>query len=172
MAQDLTIYGHPISPFSATATAVANHFDIAHTEYRIDLAMGVQKQDWFLRINPAGKIPAIKDGETCMGESLDICKYLVTSRKIETPFYPYKDEDKVKEINALKEKIKDLEPTVLEVAKAFWVEPWMTGSAYPDGERGDGIMQDVYDVFDIMEKHFTDNGTKFLHDDSKQSSIS
>eukprot|EP00344_Euplotes_crassus_P007502 CAMPEP_0197006150 /NCGR_PEP_ID=MMETSP1380-20130617/33044_1 /TAXON_ID=5936 /ORGANISM="Euplotes crassus, Strain CT5" /LENGTH=64 /DNA_ID=CAMNT_0042425577 /DNA_START=8 /DNA_END=202 /DNA_ORIENTATION=+ len=63
MSKELIIYQHPISPFAATVVAVANYFNIEHTEYRIDLAMGVQKQDWFLKINPAGKIPAIKDGD-------------------------------------------------------------------------------------------------------------
>ncbi|CAI2379033.1 unnamed protein product [Moneuplotes crassus] len=164
---DLTIYHHPISPFAATVVAVANHFNIEHTEYRIDLAMGVQKEEWFLRINPAGKIPAIKDGDHCMGDSIEICKYLVESREIDTAFFPYKDEQKVQEIDDLKEKIKNLEPATLEIAKAFWVEPWMTGSPFPAGEVGDRIKQDIYDVHDIMEAHLVDNGTKFLHDDKE-----
>ena len=101
MAENLTIYMHVLSPFAATVVATANHLNIPHTERQIDLRANEQKTDWYLKINPAGKIPAIKDGDKCMAESFDICKYLVKSRELKTEFYPIEDEKKCEEIDRI-----------------------------------------------------------------------
>jgi glutathione S-transferase len=42
----------------------------------IDISKNTQKEDWFLTINPNGKIPALKDGEMRVFESGAIMLYL------------------------------------------------------------------------------------------------
>jgi glutathione S-transferase len=71
---------------------------LEHVVHFIDLAAGVQQQDWFLDINPNGRIPAIVDRDIAgghrLGESGAILVYLaekadvfrVLSRSDRAPF--------------------------------------------------------------------------------------
>lgn len=43
----------------------------------IDLMTGAQKSEDFKKINPRQKVPALKDGDFCLGESRAIAAYLV-----------------------------------------------------------------------------------------------
>ncbi|MEQ1516531.1 MAG: glutathione S-transferase [Usitatibacteraceae bacterium] len=54
---------------------------------RVDLLAGVENDPEFLAINPAGFIPAIRDGEVTMVESIAIMEYLV-ARYGPTPLAP------------------------------------------------------------------------------------
>ena len=42
----------------------------------VDISRGDQKQDWYLRINPLGKVPALSDGELVVSETPAIGIYL------------------------------------------------------------------------------------------------
>ena len=53
----------------------------------VDLLAGVEKDPEFLEINPAGFIPAIRDGDVTMVESIAIMEYLM-GRYGPTPFSP------------------------------------------------------------------------------------
>jgi glutathione S-transferase len=53
----------------------------------VDLSAGVENDPEFLAINPAGFIPALKDGDVIMVESIAIMQYL-TSRYGPTPLAP------------------------------------------------------------------------------------
>ena len=111
MTQNLTVYGHILSPFCSIVYSTIDHLGLPHTEVTVDLSRNQQKEDWYLEINPKGKVPAIKDGDLCMPETLDICKYLVKSRELDTPFYPYKDAEKLVEFDEILEMAKTVEPT-------------------------------------------------------------
>ena len=54
---------------------------------RVDLLAGVEKDPEFLAINPAGFIPALRDGDVTMVESIAIMEYLM-SRYGPTPLAP------------------------------------------------------------------------------------
>ncbi|CAI2376357.1 unnamed protein product [Moneuplotes crassus] len=84
----LTLYTNVFSPYSRTVMNILALLEIEHEEYVIDLLNGEQTSEWYKKINPKMKIPAIKDGDHCMGESIDICKYLVETRKLKTPAWP------------------------------------------------------------------------------------
>ncbi len=53
----------------------------------VDLLAGVEKDTEFLAINPAGFIPAIRDGDVTMVESIAIMEYLM-ARYGPTPLAP------------------------------------------------------------------------------------
>jgi glutathione S-transferase len=53
----------------------------------VDLLAGIEKDTEFLAINPAGFIPAIRDGDTTMVESIAIMEYLM-ARYGPTPLAP------------------------------------------------------------------------------------
>jgi glutathione S-transferase/3-isopropylmalate dehydratase len=57
----------------------------------VDLAAGVENDAEFLAINPAGFIPAIRDGEVTMVESIAIIEYLA-ARHGPTPLAPGADD--------------------------------------------------------------------------------
>jgi glutathione S-transferase len=52
----------------------------------VNLREGEQKKEWYLKINPVGKVPAIDDDGFCLFESNAICKYLCD--KNNSPLYP------------------------------------------------------------------------------------
>jgi glutathione S-transferase len=41
-----------------------------------DISTGAQKRVEYLAINPMGKVPALKDGDTALAESAAICAYV------------------------------------------------------------------------------------------------
>lgn len=43
---------------------------------KIDITKNIQKEDWFLKINPNGRIPALKDGDQRVFETGAIMLYL------------------------------------------------------------------------------------------------
>jgi glutathione S-transferase len=60
---------------------------LAYRLRRVDLLAGVDKDPEFLAINPGGFIPAIRDGDVTMVESIAIMEYLM-ARYGPTPFAP------------------------------------------------------------------------------------
>lgn len=71
----LTIYGVPRSrTFRPLWTA--HELGIPYTLHEVDQRKGDQKNPEFLAINPNGHVPAIKDGELVLWESLAIDLYL------------------------------------------------------------------------------------------------
>ncbi len=82
----LTIYGSDLSSPANKVRFVANYLGIAHEYRQMNLREGEHKQEWFLNINPIGKIPAMSDGDFNLFESGAITKYL--SDKANSNIYP------------------------------------------------------------------------------------
>ncbi|MBD24817.1 MAG: hypothetical protein CMG46_07405 [Candidatus Marinimicrobia bacterium] len=69
----MDIYGSILSPFAARIVLAARYKDIPH---RLLLPKGGIKSATFLRMNPLGKMPTIKDGTTVLFESGVILEYI------------------------------------------------------------------------------------------------
>lgn len=82
----LTIYGSDLSGPAIKVRLVASYLGLDHKWQFVNLREGEQKQDWYLKINPVGKIPAIDDDGFFLFESNACCKYLAS--KIHSPIYP------------------------------------------------------------------------------------
>lgn len=119
----------------------------------------------FLEINPKGQVPAIKDGDFCLGGSTEICKYLIENRGIETPLYPASDPDKRKAIDDLFEEFKDLEPTTMTINMELWAGPLLRGAEKASDEKANQLKDDLYDVYTKIEDHLDRVGTKYLTSD-------
>ena len=94
MAADLAnidFYHHRLSPFAMVSKVVLLNYNINHTEHEVDLSSGQHKQAWYLKINPDGTIPSIKDDDYCLSESIAQSRYLCERSKIESKFYPFHD---------------------------------------------------------------------------------
>ena len=82
----LTIYGSDLSGPANKVRFVANTLGLAYEYRHMNLREGEHKQEWFLKINPMGKIPAMSDGDFNLFESGAICKYLCD--KVGSNLYP------------------------------------------------------------------------------------
>ena len=72
----LTIYGSDLSGPAIKVRLTASILGLEHKWQLVNLREGEQKQEWFLKINPAGKVPAIDDDGFNLFESNSICRYL------------------------------------------------------------------------------------------------
>lgn len=72
----LTIYGSDLSGPAIKVRLTASVLGLEYQWRVVNLRDKEQKQDWFLKINPVGKIPAIDDDGFCLFESNAICRYL------------------------------------------------------------------------------------------------
>ena len=72
----LTIYGSDLSAPAIKVRLTASFLGLNYKWQLVNLRAGEQKQEWFLKINPAGKVPAIDDDGFHLFESNAICRYL------------------------------------------------------------------------------------------------
>jgi glutathione S-transferase len=72
----LTIYGSDLSGPAIKVRLTASFLGIDYKWQIVNLREGEQKKEWFLKINPVGKIPAIDDDGFQLFESNSICRYL------------------------------------------------------------------------------------------------
>jgi glutathione S-transferase len=84
----------PACTVFTTIECITNNISIPYKVEKIDISKNTQKEDWFLAINPNGRIPALTDkftdGQTInLFESGSIMQYLVerydTDHKISYP---------------------------------------------------------------------------------------
>ncbi|KAF9886868.1 hypothetical protein FE257_010991 [Aspergillus nanangensis] len=94
LTPDITLYSEP-TPNGVKVSIVLEELGLPYKAQSINLTKDEQKEEWFLKINPNGRIPAITDGKLRVFESAAIMLYLAdkydTDRKIsyspETPQY-------------------------------------------------------------------------------------
>lgn len=82
----LKLYGSSLSSPSNKVRFVANYLGLAYEYSKVNLRAGEQLKAEFIKINPAGKIPAIDDDGFYLFESNAIIRYLAD--KNNSPLYP------------------------------------------------------------------------------------
>ncbi len=82
----LTIYGSDLSAPAIKVRLLASYMGLEHKWQLVNLREGEQKQEWFVKINPVGKVPAIDDNGFFLFESNAICRYLCD--KNNSPLFP------------------------------------------------------------------------------------
>ena len=70
------MYVNGLSAFARTTMMVAYLCDVKIKYVNIDLRMGEQMEDWFLKINPKHTVPVLVDDDMILTESVEISKYL------------------------------------------------------------------------------------------------
>ena len=73
---NIKLYDHIESQNGYKIRLALSNLKIDHEWIQIDLKAGEQKQDWFLKLNPNGKIPTLVDGDFSIWESNAILLYL------------------------------------------------------------------------------------------------
>lgn len=70
--------------------------DIPVTIKEVNLRGGQQRDEEFLKLNPAGQIPVLVDGDFVISESRAIMAYIVNSRKPGSSLYPINSKARAK----------------------------------------------------------------------------
>jgi glutathione S-transferase len=81
----LIIYGANLSAASNKVRFVANALGLEYEYRKMNLRKGEHREEWFLKLHPAGKIPVIDDDGFVLFESNAIVKYL--TQKHGAPIY-------------------------------------------------------------------------------------
>lgn len=69
----IILYGVPLSPYVRKVRVCLAHKKL---DYKLEIISPFNQPDWFLELNPLGRIPALKDGELSLADSSVICQYL------------------------------------------------------------------------------------------------
>jgi glutathione S-transferase len=116
----------------------------------IDLAAGRQRTAEFLEINPAGKVPALVDGDVVLSESVAIVLYLA-EKYADRGFVPA-------DLRQRAEMYRWLLFTVTELEQPLWRIARHT-TLYPEHERlpGDALLarREFASMADVLERHLT-----------------
>ncbi|XP_039256503.2 glutathione S-transferase D7-like [Styela clava] len=75
---DIHFYYNDMSPPSRTVWMLLHELDLQYTAHSLNLRDGEQKTEDFAKINIRQKVPAITDGDFCLGESRAIAAYIVS----------------------------------------------------------------------------------------------
>ncbi len=72
----LNIYGHFLSMPSNKVRLCVSYLGLPHEYHHVDLQKGEHMEPSYLKINPAGRVPAIEDDGFLLSQSDAICKYM------------------------------------------------------------------------------------------------
>lgn len=84
----LQLYSFPPSQGTRAIQALLIINQIPYETVFIDLKQGDHKKPEFLKINPSGQVPAIKDGDFTLAECHAILRYLCNTLEIPEYWYP------------------------------------------------------------------------------------
>jgi len=110
----LRLFSMEFCPYAQRARLVLNAKKIPHDIVNINL---MNKPEWYLKIHPEGKVPALIDGSDTIVESLDICDYL-DAKSPQNPLYPAEPASKEKD----KETIQKIGPATTVFYKCMFGE--------------------------------------------------
>lgn len=69
----LTVFGAPLSPFVRKVRLCLLEKGL---DYQLEMVMPFTPPEWYLQLNPLGRIPALRDGDVTLADSSVICQYL------------------------------------------------------------------------------------------------
>ncbi|XP_025115658.1 ganglioside-induced differentiation-associated protein 1-like [Pomacea canaliculata] len=76
MDRRLKLYYHPTSYFSQKVLIALQEKNVKYDSHTIEVHKGQQLEPWYMRINSAGQVPTLQDGEKIVKESEDIVDYI------------------------------------------------------------------------------------------------
>ena len=81
----LTLYNAPPSSNALKVRILLAELGIPYET--VDVEMGEPRPEWYVQLNPFGRVPALKDGSAVLAESNTILRYLA-AREGRTDLYP------------------------------------------------------------------------------------
>lgn len=125
---------------------------IPYTPHALDPSEGEHKEPEFLAINPRGQVPAIRDGEFVLSESLAIMAYL--ERKVPEPVLFGRSAE---ETGRIWQFIEDAESHLLAPAAKGIVMPILFGQVSEDAEVIPAAVVQVHQELARLEASLTDS---------------
>ncbi len=129
------------SPRSRSFTTLWLMEETGHPYERVltDISTGAQKRVEYLTINPMGKVPALRDGDTTVAESAAICAYVAERYPDAKLAPPLGDPLRGKYLQWLFFAPGCIEPAMVQIATKLEINP--TSAGWGDAQR-------VFDVLD------------------------
>ena len=158
----IKLYGIVFSPFFALAKAV---FDYTGVEYEVVPIHPFTdaKSEEYKKINPKGKVPAIKDGDYLLDESIAIARYVATIAD-KKDFYPYDDAKKLGKINSqIDTEVMVFRKNCTGFAGEIFFGPEMRGAPKPSEERVAELQKKLDDAFLYIKDQVTLSGGPFIN---------
>ncbi|KAJ9616456.1 hypothetical protein H2200_000174 [Cladophialophora chaetospira] len=148
------------TPNGLKPTIVLEELGLQYKVKTVDITKNTQKEEWFLAINPNGRIPALKDGDLRVFESGAIMLYLTDNYDKDHKLnYPHGSRDYYEVLSWLNWQVAGLGPMQGQ-ANHFW--------AMTDADSEYGINRYVGEtkrLFDVLESRLSKNdwlaGTKY-----------
>lgn len=78
----LIVYGVPLSPFVRKLRLCLAEKEL---DYQLEIVLPFNQPQWFVKLNPLGRIPALKDGDLVLADSSVICQYIEDKYRNLTP---------------------------------------------------------------------------------------
>ena len=78
----LIVYGVPLSPFVRKLRLCLAEKGL---DYQLEIVLPFDQPQWFVKLNPLGRIPALKDGDLVLADSSVICQYIEDKYRNLTP---------------------------------------------------------------------------------------
>ncbi|CAH1233001.1 GSTT2B [Branchiostoma lanceolatum] len=127
--------------------------NIVYKDHPVAIRKGEHKSDWFLKINPMGKVPAINNNGFILTESVAILKYLAMRYVVPDHWYPsdLQQRARVDEYMAWQHM-----NTRFNAAGLFWEEvmiPQMTGKPV-DKTTLDKAVSQLDNTLDMLQTMF------------------
>ena len=159
----LEFFHTALSPPSMVVASTLGYFGIEYTDTQVNLLKGEHKRPAFLAINPDGAVPVIREGQFCLNEGLAIWRYLIESRNIDTPFYPYKDAKKIAQINMLLDiAVRDFRSKTGPLYLFTVTGPNFLGYRDPTNDERFRYLQLAFSGYDILEKLISKSSGEYL----------
>ncbi len=153
----ITLYGISGSPFVWRVMLALEHKSLNYELTSLEVSKGENKLDWYLSMNPRGKVPVLKDGETIVYESIAILSYL--DRKYpESELFGSTSEQHALIMRLLMEQCSYMEPDTLQIVRPIFFGG--VDEAHNDIiQATDRIQQELLNLDALLEeqKWFTGN---------------
>ncbi|HIF51386.1 MAG TPA: glutathione S-transferase family protein [Thiotrichaceae bacterium] len=115
----ITLYGVAGSPFVWRVQLALEYKALAYETTTIEMSKGENRLDWYLAMNPRGKVPVLKDGDTIIYESIAILSYL--DRKYpESELFGSTSEQHALIMTLLMEQCSYMEPDTLQIVRPIF----------------------------------------------------
>jgi glutathione S-transferase len=143
------------------------HFNIEYKDKEVNLAAATNQKKPFLKINPDGLVPAIRVGDLCLNEGISICRYLIESNGIDTPFYPYKNAKALARVDQMIElSLGDYRTKMTRLFFNTVAGPIFFGVPKATPTEKEKYLNDVYDSLSMLESILSNSeGNYILGDD-------
>lgn len=146
----LTVWGRTNSVNVQKVLWCLGEIGVPFQRHDAGLQYGVNRDPWFLRLNPNGKIPLLQDGDFSLWESNSCVRYLAAKHE-DAGLYP---RDLQRRASAEKWMDWQLSTLARPHAIAFW-NLMRTPEAERDMRAVDRAVAEVNDAFSILDDHLT-----------------